>query len=73
MYGKKPVIICLILLRVIDLELKNILGKRIREERQKKGWSIEKLAEKIGLEPSSLGLVERAGRALSIEKLYTVA
>lgn len=53
--------------------LKNILGKRIREERSKKGWSIEKLAEMIDLSPSSLGLVERADRALSIEKLFLVA
>ena len=51
-------------------ELKEILGKRLREERVKKGWSIELMAEKLDLSPASLGLVERADRLLSVPKLY---
>jgi transcriptional regulator with XRE-family HTH domain len=51
-------------------ELKEILGRRLREERVKKGWSIELLAEKLDLSPASLGLVERADRLLSVPKLY---
>lgn len=54
----------------IDLNIKRTLGSRIREERQRKGWTIEQLAEHMDLSPSFLGSVERGERALSIEKLY---
>lgn len=56
-----------------ELQIKNILGRRIREERNKRGWTIEQLAEKVNLSPSFLGCVERGERALSIEKLYTIS
>jgi transcriptional regulator with XRE-family HTH domain len=54
----------------IEINIKRTLGARIREERQKKGWTIEHLAECMDLSPSFLGSVERSKRALSIEKLY---
>ena len=54
----------------IEINIKRTLGARIREERQKKGWTIEQLAECMDLSPSFLGSVERGERALSIEKLY---
>jgi len=40
----------------------NILGERIRKERERIGLSREKLAELIGISPSFLGLVEREDR-----------
>jgi len=58
---------------VMENEVKNTLGSRIRQERLKKGWTIEHLSELVDLSPSSLGLVERSNRALSIEKLYAVS
>jgi len=51
----------------------NILGVRIREERERIGLSREKLAECIGISPSFLGLVERGDRKLSLEKLCMIA
>jgi len=53
-----------------EINIKKTLGARIREERLKKGWTIEKLAEYMDLSPSFLGSVERGEKALSIEKLY---
>ncbi len=53
--------------------IKRVLGKRIREERTKRNWTIEQLAEKADLSPSFLGCVERGERALSVEKLYVMS
>lgn len=54
-------------------QLKKNLSQRLREERHKRNWSIEELSEKIDMAPSSLGLVERGDRLLSVEKLHKVA
>lgn len=41
-----------------SLDKKKLLGLRLKELRTKKKWTIAKLSEKIGLEPSSLGNIE---------------
>jgi len=45
----------------------NIFGKRIKELRLKKGLTIERLAELIGISPTYLGLVEKGNKSLRIE------
>ena len=55
------------------INIKKLLGRRIREERVKLGWTIEQLAENVELSPSFLGCVERGERALSIEKIYRIS
>lgn len=38
------------------------IGKRIREKRESKSWTQEKLAEKAGLNPKYIGMIERGVR-----------
>lgn len=53
-----------------EKNMKKTLGKRIHEERLKKGWTIEQLAENMDLTPSFMGSVERGEKALSLKKAY---
>jgi transcriptional regulator with XRE-family HTH domain len=50
-----------------------IVGRRIRELRQKKGWSQEKLAEEAGLHRTYIGQVERGEKSIGIENLVRIA
>ena len=50
-----------------------ILGTKIREERIKKGWTIEQLAESINLSANFLGLVEHSKKSISIENLCKIS
>jgi transcriptional regulator with XRE-family HTH domain len=50
-----------------------ILGARIREERTKRGLTIEELSELIDVSPSFLGLVERAERGLGFDKVFRLS
>lgn len=52
--------------------LKN-LGSRIRQLRQKGGWTQVELAERIGLDRSFLADVERGKRNISILNLALIA
>ena len=54
-------------------DITKVLGSRIKEERIKKGFTIEKLAEIMELTPSFLGLIERGKRCLSVENLYKIS
>lgn len=56
-----------------DEKVRKTLGIRIRQERIKRGLTIEKLAEKLDVSPSFLGCVERGERALSLENLYNIS
>ena len=49
------------------------VGRRIRELRQKKGWSQEKLAEEAGLHRTYIGQVERGEKSIGVENLFRVA
>ncbi len=49
------------------------LGKRIKEERLKSGFTQEALAETVGLSAVYIGQIERGQRKLSLESLVSVA
>jgi len=49
------------------------VGHRIRELRQKKGWSQEKLAEEAGLHRTYIGQVERGEKSIGIGNLFRIA
>lgn len=53
----------------MDFEL---LGKRIREERQARGLTQERLAEMVGISTNFMGQIERADRKLSLETLLGI-
>lgn len=50
-----------------------ILGRRIRERRQIKGWSQEELADRAKLDRSYIGGIERGERNITVLKLCQVA
>lgn len=45
----------------------NCIGKRIRERRLEKSWSQEQLAEKAGLSPVYIGMIERGEKLPKLE------
>ncbi len=59
--------------RTRDHDLLRELGKRLARARQDRGWTQERLAEAVGLEPVSLSRLETGDRALSISTLAAVA
>lgn len=50
-----------------------ILGRRIRDKRCKKGISQAYLAEMAGLEPSYVSIIERGKKQIGLDKLVAVA
>ena len=38
------------------------IGKRLREKRKSKSWTQENLAERVGLNPKYIGMIERGAR-----------
>ena len=50
-----------------------ILGRRLREAREKKGFSQEELAARAGFDRTYVSLVERGRRNLSILNLFRFA
>lgn len=55
------------------MNLKEVLGQNIKEERLKKGWSVEKLAEKLEVSSRFLSAIERGEKTFSIENFYKTA
>ena len=49
------------------------VGRRIRELRQKKGWSQEKLAEEASLHRTYIGQVERGEKSIGVNRLRRIA
>ncbi|HAT72149.1 MAG TPA: hypothetical protein DCS63_04975 [Elusimicrobia bacterium] len=45
------------------------IGRKVRQERMKLGWSQEELAEKIDVHPSFIGQIERGLKTASFETL----
>lgn len=51
----------------------SILGKRIREERQRLNLTQEKLAEDINISTAYLGQIERGERQVTLDKLIPLS
>ena len=47
--------------------MKTLLGQRIREQRRKKGWTMDKLAEKADLSVNYVGDLERGVKTPSLD------
>ncbi len=54
-------------------DIKKQVGDRVRELREEKGWSQEKLAEKANLHRTYIGQVERGEKNIGIENLVRIA
>lgn len=50
-------------------DYRSSIGKKVRRERLKHGWTQEELAEKIDLHPSFIGQIERGLKAASFDTL----
>lgn len=53
--------------------VKQIVGQRIRELREEKGWSQEKLAEQADLDRTYIGRIERGEKNIGLENLVKIA
>ena len=49
------------------------IGKRIRKQREAKGWRQEDFAEKIGLSVTYTGMIERGEKVPRLETFITIA
>ena len=49
------------------------IGKRIRKERERKGWRQEDFAERIGLSVTYTGMIERGEKVPKLETFITIA
>jgi len=56
-----------------DQELLRRVGQRVAHARGDRGWSQERLAEAVGIEPVSLSRLETGDRALSLSTLAAIA
>ncbi|MBI4471823.1 MAG: helix-turn-helix transcriptional regulator [Acidobacteria bacterium] len=54
-------------------ELQRQVGQRIRQLREKRGWSQEGFADECGLHRTYIGSVERGERNLTLSSLQTIA
>ena len=54
-------------------ELQKVLGSRIRELRQKKGFSQESFADHCGLHRTYMGGIERGEHNLTLQTTLTIA
>lgn len=48
-------------------------GKRVREERMRRGYSQEQLAERAGLHRTYIGMIERAEKNITLMNIEKVA
>lgn len=54
-------------------DIKVRFGIRLRQLRQRKGWSQDQLARKAGLNSSYIGRIERAERNITLEVVEKLA
>lgn len=52
--------------------LRYIIGKRIRDNRKRKGWTQEQLAEKASMHPTYVGKAERGEKSLTLDSLENI-
>ena len=50
-----------------------LIGKRIRTIREEKGWKQEVFAEKVGLSPTYIGMIERGEKIPKLETFVRIA
>lgn len=48
-------------------------GDKVRQERRKKGWSQEELANHAGLHRTYIGMIERAEKNITLENIAKIA
>lgn len=48
-------------------------GERVRQLRQARGWSQERLAAEVGIDRTYIGGVERGERNLGLRNVYKIA
>jgi DNA-binding XRE family transcriptional regulator len=60
-------------LGVQNLKARRLLGRNVRELREKHGWSQERLAEIADLHRNYIGNVERGEQNISIDNITTIA
>jgi len=53
--------------------LQHRVGQRVRQLREKRGWSQEEFADICGLHRTYIGSVERGERNLTLNSLHTLA
>lgn len=58
---------------MLEDEIYDIVGKRIRNYRRKSGYSQEALAKKAGLFPVYLGQIERGESKASLRSIFKIA
>ena len=50
-------------------DYRSTIGRKVHQERLKRGWTQEELAEKIDMNPSFVGQIERGIKAASFDTL----
>ena len=55
------------------MDIKELLGKRIKELRKEKGLTQEQLAETVGIEPNNLSRIEKGRNYPTPENLSKIA
>ena len=56
-----------------DADVKALFGDRLRELRQKRGWSQEEFAAQAEMDRSYVGCIERGERNVSLENVCKIA
>ena len=56
-------------LNMNNSDYRSAIGKKVRQERLKHGWTQEELAEKLDLHPSFIGQLERGIKSASFKTL----
>jgi len=55
------------------MQIQQQLGARIRQFRQKKGWSQEEFADRCGIHRSHMGEIERGNANVTLSTLVIIA
>ncbi|MGF6355228.1 transcriptional regulator with XRE-family HTH domain [Paenibacillus sp. 4624] len=55
------------------MDIKYEFGINVRREREKRGWTIEKLAEKSNLNANHLGSIERGNENVSLDTIFKIS